>query len=254
MDARLDQAPVVATFAEAVRPVVGAVGFYGGGSLALGDFHLGVSDLDLAAVVADEIDDQQCERLVTLHAALLRDEPSAAKLHCVYVPLGDIANLGAEQLTWAHGELYRRPFSGIGRAELLRDGITVFGPPPAELFPDVSVEALKAAVRAELTGYWSGAVRKPWLWLEDVYVDLGLVILARAEATLADGSLISKREALARLDRFDVPADLISQIAARRRGDAVELTTVQRAQRAVIARRLVARGINTLTQPPPPAR
>jgi Nucleotidyltransferase domain len=143
VDPRLDQASVVAVFAEAVRPVAGVVGFYAGGSLALGDFRPGISDLDLAAVVAAELDDQQRERLLALHEAVQRDEPTAAKLHCVYVPRHNLAQPCTPHLTWAHGELFHRPFTGIARAELLRDGITVYGPPPAELLPPVSLDALQ---------------------------------------------------------------------------------------------------------------
>jgi hypothetical protein len=64
--------------------------------------------------------------------------------------------------------------------------------------------ALKDAARAELAGYLSMAVGKPHLWLQDGYVDLGLVTLARAEATLTEGRLITKREAMERLPRLGV--------------------------------------------------
>lgn len=148
--------------------------------------------------------------------------------------------------TPCRGELYCRPLNAIARAELLYDGITVFGPAPADLLPYVDRDSLQAAARAELVGYWSGVVRKPWLWVEDVYVDLGLLTLARAEATLADGRLITKREALTRLDRFGVPEDLVRQIALRRQGEVVILSTLQRVRRAGIARRLVGRGIRCL--------
>jgi hypothetical protein len=246
VDVRLDQAPIVATFAQAVRPVADVVGFYAGGSLAMGDFRPGISDLDLAAVIATDLDDQHREHLCELHERVRRDEPSAVKLHCVYVPRDDLADPTAAHLTWAHGELYRRPFTGVARAELLQDGITVFGPPPSELLPHIDLVTLQAAARAELSGYWRGAVRKPWLWLEDVYVDLGLLTLGRVEATLADGRLITKSEALTRLAGFGVPEDLIREIAGRRRGNNVTHTTIQRTRRAVTARHLVARGIRTL--------
>jgi hypothetical protein len=258
MDARLDQAPIVARFAQAVRSVTDFLAFYAGGSLAMGDFRPGTSDLDLAAVMGSPLDAKARERLRELHETTQRDEPSAAKLHCVYLPFDDIADrrilhqpdmasLRTPHLTWAHGELYRRPFTAVARAELLQAGIIVFGPPPSELFPPIDRAVLEAAARAELSGYWSGAVRKPWLWFHDVYVDLGLLTLARVEATLADGRLITKREALTRLDRFGVGEGLVREIAARRDGEDIALTPIQRARRAAIARRLVSRGIRALT-------
>ncbi|MBM7806855.1 hypothetical protein JOD57_002692 [Geodermatophilus bullaregiensis] len=248
MDDRLRQAPVVPAFARAVRPVAGVLGLYAGGSLASGDFRPGRSDLDLVAVVAEELDAPRRARLRALHEDLRRGNPAAAGLHCVYVPREDVDDVATRHLTWAHGELYCRELSGIARAEVLRGGITVLGPDPAQLLPPVDDAALRAAARAEFTGYWSGAVRKPWLWLQDGYVDLGLVTLARAEATLTESRLITKREALTRLHRFGVDEDLSQEIARRRHGDAVLLTLAQRLRRAHTARRLVARGIRVVSR------
>ncbi len=63
----------------------------------------------------------------------------------------------------------------VARAELVRGGITVLGPPPTTLFAAVDPATLAAGARSELTGFWTGAVRKPHLWLQDLYVDLGLL-------------------------------------------------------------------------------
>lgn len=246
MDDRLAAASVVVSFAEAVRPVAGVVGFYAGGSLAFGDFQPGVSDLDLVAVVDGRLGFGARRRLVALHESFIAADPAAAKLHCAYVPRTEVAGLDREHLTWAHGELYRRVVSGIARAELLQNGITVYGPPPAELLPPVDAAALRDAARAELSGYWTMAVGKPKLWTQDVYVDLGLITLARVEATVGEDRLITKREAIGRLDRFGVPADLADQIARRRRGEAVALTEAERQERAEVARRLVSAGIGRL--------
>jgi len=246
VDDRLQQAPVVRSFARAVRPVAGVLGFYAGGSLASGDFQPGRSDLDLVAVIAAELDERQRRQLRTLHEQTLLD-PSAAKLHCVYVPVGNVEDVAAKHVTWAHGTLFQREFSGIGRAELLQAGITVLGPEPAELLPPVDVAALRAAARREVRVYWPAAVRTPWLWLDDMHVDLGLLTLARAEATITEGRLITKREALTRLGRLGVGHELAQELTRRREGQAVSLTVGQRLRRAYTARRLVARGLRRLS-------
>ena len=132
-DQRLAPAQVVAAFAAAVAPVAGVVGLYAGGSLAAGDYRPAVSDLDLVAVVASPVGRRQRRRLRRLHAATMREQPAAAKLHCVYVPRGEATEVSQPHLTWAHGQLFRRSLSGVARAELLRGGITVAGPPPSAL-------------------------------------------------------------------------------------------------------------------------
>ena len=63
---------------------------------------------------------------------------------------------------------------------------------------------------------------------------------------MTEDRLITKQEALTRLDRFGVPAWLVEQIGRRRAGDPVTLTAADRARRAALARRIVARGIQTL--------
>jgi hypothetical protein len=245
-DRRLDPAPVVATFAGSLGGAVDLVALYAGGSLGTGDFRPGSSDLDLAAVVAAGPDDAHQAVLTRVHRELAAADPSAAKLHCFYLPQDTLDDPGAAQLNWAHGELYRRPFTVVARAELLRHGITVVGPAPDRFFAPVDPADLRAAARAELTGYWAGAVGKAHLWLQDLYVDLGLLTVARVEATVAEDRLLTKTEALARLDRFGVPAQLVEEIARRRAGDTVVLTGAERARRAEVARGIVELAVRTL--------
>jgi hypothetical protein len=83
-----------------------------------------------------------------------------------------------------------------------------------------------------------------------VYVDLGLFVLARAEVALTEDRLITKREALGRLHRFGVPAELVAQIAARRDGRTVVLSDAERDDRAQLVRGLVADGIELLLSRP----
>jgi hypothetical protein len=245
-DPRLAPVPVVARFAGSLGAAVDLVAFYAGGSLGTGDYRPGISDLDLAAVVESAPDPAAEAALTRLHHDLAEADDTAAKLHCFYLPRDRLADPAEEQLNWAHGELYRRPFTVVARAELLRHGITVLGPEPGSLFAPVEAAELRAAARSELTGFWAGAVRKPHLWLQDVYVDLGLLTVARVEATLTEDRLITKQEALTRLDRFEVPGWLIEQIGRRRAGDSVTLTAADRGRRAVVARGIVARAIDTL--------
>ena len=181
-----------------------------------------------------------------MHQRLLDREPRAAQLHCVYVPLPEVADVRAAHPTWAHGELYRRPLSGIARAELLEFGITVLRPAPRAAHPAGDPAGLDAAVRESCPG--TGAVSWPssHLWLQDVFVDIGLFTLARAEATLTEGRLITKAEALPRLAGIGVPAELVSDIERRRQGEEVSLSLRVRQRRARDARRVMDAGIRRL--------
>jgi Nucleotidyltransferase domain len=222
------------------------VGLYAGGSLALGDYRPGVSDLDLVAVVPSVLDAGRQRDLERLHQQLVADVPAAVRLHCVYVARPLVEQVEREHPTWASGELYPRPLGGIARAELHRHGLVLAGPPVAEVFPPVTSADLRTAVRLELSGYWTRAVGRRKAWLQDVYVDLGPLVLARAEVALTEDRLITKAEALTRLDRFGVPARLVDEMTRRRAREAVPVPTGWRVRRARLVRRIVARGLETL--------
>jgi nucleotidyltransferase-like protein len=247
----LDRAPhqpsarLVARFLREVGPLVDLTGLYAGGSLASGDYHPGVSDLDLVALLGAPVGGAR-RSLQALHERLAGEEPLGHKLHCAYVPVAVIDDLSAEHLTWTTGRFWPMQLSGVARAELLRFGLTVAGPPPAALVPALSDAALHEAVRGQLSGYWSGALRKPHIWLQDTYVDLGLVTVARAEIALTEGRLATKSEALSRLDRWGVRPALVAEMRRRRDGEATAHTPWSRLRRARHAHAVVRRGIATL--------
>jgi hypothetical protein len=236
-------APAVAAFDQAIAAEVPLVGLYAGGSLGSGDYVPGISDLDLVAIIAAPLDAAQRRRVGEVHGELMRSQPGAAKLHCVYVPAGEVETVTAPHVTWAGGRLIRRPLSGIGRGELLRFGITIRGPAPAEVIPPVDAAGLRDAARAELTGFWSRAAARRLTWLNTDFVDLGLITIARANATVTEGRLITKAEAIGRLGRYGVPDRLVGEIARRRAGETVPLPWPYRLRRARIVRELMLRGI-----------
>lgn len=245
MDPRLRAAPVVATFAQRLRPL-GVEGVYVGGSLAGGDYRPGVSDLDVVALVATRPGRRRRRALRRLHRTLDEQDPSAQLLHCAYLPRDDLDDLTRRHPVWAGGELFTRPFSGIGRAELLADPVVVFGPEPRGWLAPMDAEALRDAARSELSGYWSRAVRRRRIWRQDVYVDLGLLTVARAGATLRDGRLLTKSEAIDLLPGLGVDADLVAEMRRRRAGERVVLSPAQRRRRARQVRSLVATSIGEL--------
>ncbi|MGW9195752.1 nucleotidyltransferase domain-containing protein [Micromonospora chersina] len=199
------------------------------GSLATGDHRPGVSDLDLVALTDGPVDADQQAALAVLHRRL--DAGSAAGLHlgCVYVDSATIPDVHRRHPTWTHGQLVQRILSGITRAELARHGYAVFGRAPGEAFPAVSDDDVRAAARAELTGYWAWAARRPWLWLDPTLADLGLTSMARGRHALRHGTLLTKTAAV---EAAAAPPWLISQLAARRRG---EPATSPRLRTALIA-------------------
>lgn len=224
-------------------PVVPLVAVWAHGSLALGDFQPGRSDLDLVAVVSERLSDRHLSDLRRVHGTLIEDVPLAAGLHCAYMARDDLADPGQAHPTWAHGEMFDRIVSPVTRRELTQGGLSLHGPAPAGLIPAVSDEDLASFIRGDLRDFWYAAAERPELWLRDIWVDLGLLTLARATVTLREGRLISKREALDVLGHLDAPPDVVRDIYRRRYEDKQPASEEWLTRRGQLARTFVRTGI-----------
>ncbi|MGC0332753.1 hypothetical protein RKD23_005743 [Streptomyces sp. SAI-170] len=214
------------------------------GSLAGGDYQEGRSDLDLIAVL-DGIGPRTVWRLALLHARLRR-EPLSPLLHCTYLTPTTMEDPARPHLTWAHEELYKRPVTPVTRTELHAFGRVLHGRPPAGLLPPVPDGQLTRFVVRDQRDYWRPALADARLWTRDVWVDLGLLTFARASATLSDGRLISKREALDLLPGLGAPGELVEDIRGRRYGTPVPLGEEWTARRAELTRAYLGPAIDAL--------
>lgn len=213
-----DVPPAVTALADRLSGLSWVRDLFVAGSLATGDHVPGVSDLDLVAVVDGPVDGSRTASLVALHTDLDRGIAAGTDLGCVYVDEGRLLDPATEHPTWTHGHLVERILSGVTRAELVRHGFAVLGRAPADVLPPMTDDDVRAAARAELTGYWAWAARRPHLWWSPVIADLGLTSMARGRYALETGRLLTKSEAV---ERADAPAWLVDQLRARRRGEPV---------------------------------
>jgi hypothetical protein len=214
-----------------------------GGSLATGDYVPGVSDLDLVAVVVGPVDRRRQDVLSALHRRLDSGAGTDLKLGCVYADSARLVVLEEKHPTWTHGQLVQRTLSGIARAELVRHGYSILGRSPLEILPEMSDDEVRAAARAEITGYWAATARRPTVWLNTAFADLGLTSMARGRHTLATGALLTKTEAI---EQADAPSWLIDQVRARRQGKDV---ASPRVRTALIAWRDARRTVAGASQP-----
>ena len=188
------------------------------GSLATGDYIVGVSDLDLVAVIDRPVDPARRDWIADTHRALDRTAAAGTNLGCVYVDEGLLLDPKARHPTWTHGQMVDRIVSGITRAELVRYGFAVLGREPGHVWPPMTDDDVRAAGRAELHGYWSWAARRPWLWRDPEFADLSLTSMARGRHTQRTGELLTKSRAV---HEIAGPPWLRDHVAARRRGEHV---------------------------------
>jgi hypothetical protein len=141
----------------------------------------------------------------------------------------------------------------LTQAEMATVGVAMYGPWPPPGIKPVPVADIQAAVHEEITGYWRRIARKRRCWLQDSWVDHGLVVLPRAEAVLTTGDLITKSEAISRLDGFGVPGSMAQEIRRRRDGLPVTVSKPRRLFRAMLARRIMHNGVARLSRLGPSA-
>nr|WP_272955024.1 nucleotidyltransferase domain-containing protein [Kribbella shirazensis] len=226
-------------FVTSVRSVAAVEAVWLHGSLALGDYQLGRSDLDVVAVVSAPVS----SAVADVHQELISRDPLAEKLHCSYMLTSQLADLSVRHPTFAQGRYFDRPVTPVTRRELAIGNRTLYGPAPAELLPAVTDEELFAFVRRDLREFWLPVTWKRKPWYRDVWVDLGLLTVARAHVTLATGDLITKRAAFDVLPRLGAPADVVEDIRRRRYGPAFRTGPWWRHTRASLTRRFLRTAI-----------
>jgi hypothetical protein len=237
MDAATDL--LLGQFLDGAKEVVPLVSLWAHGSLAAGDYQQGHSDLDLIAIVETPVTMDHWRRIKQLHRGL--DLPLADKLHCSYMAREDLSDHAAEHVTWAHESIFRRPVTAVTRRELQEAALVLHGPPPAGLLPPVSDDELADFVRRDLREFWLGKTQGRRRWLRDIWVDLGLLTVARATVTLREGRLISKREALDVLAELGAPEVVVADVRARRYG--TKRPVLSRFRRGTLTRAFVRSAI-----------
>jgi hypothetical protein len=230
-------------FTKEVRLVLPVQAVWAHGSLALGDFQSGRSDLDLIAVTEETVDLPRRGELRDLHRRLARSSVHGPKLHCTYVDQAFLVEVDRRHPTWAQGRFFDRTVTPVTRRELHVGGLCLFGQSPEKVLPSVTEQVLTDFIQADLRDFWYPATGKRMPWRRDVWVDLGPLTLARATVTLQDGRLITKAEALQVLNALGAPPALVDDICRRRYEQPVRASLRWRIQRAGLARDFVRSGI-----------
>ncbi|MFI9784400.1 nucleotidyltransferase domain-containing protein [Kitasatospora sp. NPDC051984] len=236
-------APLLAEFTARLHAATPVTALWVHGSLALGDYRHGRSDLDLIAVLPTAPDPRLRTELSVLHEELIAERPGAEKLHCTYLPQDALADPAADHFTFAQGEPMDRPVTVITRRELLDGGLRLAGVAPDVLLLPVGDPELHAHLRADLRTYWYPVTDRPGPWQHDIWVDFGPITAARATIALRESRLVTKREAIAQLPALGAPSELVADIVARRYGTPLPITADERDQRAEQARQFTRTAI-----------
>ena len=160
--------PTLRAFVDGVREALGRdlVGIYLLGSAVTGDFEPASSDVDFLVVTARPAYGRQAKDLAALHGSLARESPWGERLEGGYAARGRLRPRGiAGRLMSVEGSLFRFNVRSDWTAEnmmALRDeGLALYGPEPASIFPRVDAQTLKRALGAYLAHLMKRRPRQP---------------------------------------------------------------------------------------------
>ncbi len=194
---------LVSLISEGVRAVLGPklLGLYLSGSLATGGFQHDVSDVDLVAATAAEIDGREFDRLKAMHEEVARtSEDWGHRVDVAYVSaaalMGGLSDyrypaiFGHDPLHW------ERSVSDLilTRHVLWKCGVTLFGPPPSTIVAPVPREDLARVVQEACIGEWRGYIEDIHTCKEQAFWTL---LMCRALFTVRQGDVVSKPAAAA---------------------------------------------------------
>jgi hypothetical protein len=154
-----------------------------------------------------------------------------------------LADASIRHATFAQERYFDRPVTPVTRRELALSNFSLFGPPPSSLLPATTDAELADFIRQDLQEFWLPAVDRRTNWYADIWVDLTLVTIARAQVTLTTGELITKRAALDLLLSLGAPRTVVEDIARRRYGSPGRPSPFWRHRRAVLTRQFVRTAI-----------
>jgi predicted nucleotidyltransferase len=192
---------VVAALLEAltvgVRQAVGRklLGLYLWGSYVVGDFDPRLSDVDLVAALAADLNEDEFAALLAMHDGLARRFPAwAGRIEVAYATVAtlDRPAAGGEIVRISPGEPLNRRRSDerwvVDWYVVREHGRALVGPPPAQLLAPISRRRFVAAVRAnvaawdDLAGWVRGRRRQAY----------AVLLLCRALRATRCGDQLSK--------------------------------------------------------------
>jgi hypothetical protein len=186
-----------------VRAVLGDyfIGMYLYGSLAIGDFDPGRSDIDFLVVTNRDLPDNMISNLKVMHSRLFESgQEWATKLEGAYIPINAIRSYNptgpACPLVNKKEFLVARPESNwvINRHVLYTSGVVITGPSLQTMIDPVTTEQIREAVLTLLRNNWT-----PWLYNSALFNGTGyqpfvVLTMCRAFYTFMLGDVASKLE------------------------------------------------------------
>jgi hypothetical protein len=176
-------------------------GVYIQGSIALNDYDDHRSDIDYLTVLVREPTDDELTKIDHIHNTLRHHRKyfvSEGQYTNKYIIENTQSNFAKRYPRYSDGE-----FKGLKDGEvdatslwiLKRHGFSIYGREVNSIIIHVSFNDLKRAMNFNLNKYWANKVKDPELFLEDEWIEFGILTLCRILNTLENRNIVSKLQA-----------------------------------------------------------
>jgi hypothetical protein len=184
------------------------IGLYLYGSLAMGGFKPGRSDIDFLAVTAAELSAAELAALQAMHRRLAAGpSPWAGELEGSYIPAAALRRYDPRRSLHPHIDrgsnelrIEQHDTDWVVQRWVTRErGLRLAGPPPGGLIDQISAVDLCAAVRELFFFWWApmAADPHPLRLAQTAYQVYAVLTMPRILYTLAHGCVVSKPAAVA---------------------------------------------------------
>ncbi|RNB81169.1 DUF4111 domain-containing protein [Brevibacillus fluminis] len=237
---------IVHTYAEQLRMFLPhkLVGVYLYGSISLGGYEEGKSDIDFVTILTEELTTEESLALDELHRKLKDKLPLAGKLDGVYVTEADVGKTNAELRPYPYcseGAFHASGHWDLNHVTwwlLHHHGFTIAGKECAALAIGVTWGDVMEAMQDNLTQYWEKKSSQLLLFLADEWVEFAVLTMCRIYDTVTHQRIVTKtkaaEEAIAALPQRWHP--LITEALRLRQSHEGSPATMNRMKRAVETR------------------
>ena len=192
------------------------------GSLALGTYDPGWSDIDIVVVTASPISVEEMKSWREEYAHLLSKGVRGKDLDILFLPLDSEGIYPARYTSFRKGALQDHSrLPAVARHLLYHHGISLFGGDPSTLVAPPTHREIVDEMDYNLNIYWKRRAHRPWLFLSREMVDFAVTTLLRILHTLEHGVVIGKEEGLSRAladQKYSQWKALLSYVEKNRRG------------------------------------
>jgi hypothetical protein len=183
----------------------GMIGVYLYGSLAIGGFKPGRSDIDFLVATDADLPEEKVAALRAMHQHIGASSSAwALELEGSYIPAAALRSYDRRRSHHPHidrgsANLSIEPHETdwvVQRWVTRECGIRLAGPPPDALIDPISPEALRAAVRELFFYWWAPMADEPSRLTQTGYQVYAVLTMPRMLYTFANGTVVSKPDAV----------------------------------------------------------